>query len=470
MGTTLTDAFATSPALAEAMSERALIAGVFAFEAALAQAQALEDVIPKDAAAMIAETSSQMDISPEDVARDAALGDALAIPLVKRLIAEVRHRDPVAAGYVHFGATSQDAMDTSLVLQLDWAVAEIDATIARLANACASLAEENRSTIMLGRTLMQPATPIAFGQKAAQWLLAACEDRARIRQAARGALRIQFGGASGNLGSLGDKGAAVSMRLAALLPLRFGVFAAAEAVTPWHTRRGNLLSLCSACAIAAGNAAKIARDVSLMSQWEVGEASEPAGAGRGGSSAMPHKRNPVRCMAAIAAGARAPGLLATLMTCAVQEHERALGGWQAEWPVLPDLIKLSGGALANMADVVEGLMLDPARMRANLDSLRGLTLAEIAALALAPHIGRDAAHAMVSDASRRAIDGNTTLADEIGRDSVARSHLSDSQIAAACDPQRALGATSTFIDNALALWRGQNTAFEDPTFNMEKQI
>ncbi len=472
MPLTLTDSFATSPAIAEAMSERAFIAGVFAFEAALARAQALEGVISDGAAEIIAQTATQMNLAPEDVADDAALAGALTIPLVKRLIAEVRRRDAAAAGYVHFGATSQDAMDTSLVLQLDRAVAEIDATLARLAQACARLADAHRSTIMLGRTLLQPATPIAFGQKAAQWLLAAYEDRTRLRHAARAALRIQFGGASGNLGSLSEKGAAVSARLSALLPLRFGETTAPvarEPVTPWHTRRGNLLALCSAFAISAGNAAKMARDVSLMCQWEVGEASEPAEAGRGVSSAMPHKRNPVRCMAALAAGTRAPGLLATLMAGAVQEHERAFGGWQAEWAALPDLVKLSGGAIAYMADVVDGLALDTARMRSNFDSLRGLPLAEMAALALAPSLGRDAAHALVSDASRRAIDTGATLAEEISKDPVARNILSDAQLAAVFDPAEALGATSTFIDHALGLWRAQDAAFNETAFNMEKQ-
>ncbi len=453
--------------MAEAMSERALIAGVFAFEAALARAQALEGVIPDSAADIIGQAAAGMNLAPEDVAEDAALAGALTIPLVKRLIAQVRQRDATSAGYVHFGATSQDAMDTSLVLQLDVAVGEIDAALARLARACASLADSHRSTIMLGRTLLQPATPIAFGQKAAQWLLAACEDRARIRAAAASALKIQFGGASGNLGSLGQKGAAISAQLAGFLPLRFGASVTGGPVTPWHTRRGNLLSLCAAFAIAAGNAAKIARDVSLMCQWEVGEASEPAEAGRGVSSAMPHKRNPVRCMATIAAATRAPGLLATLMVGAVQEHERAFGGWQAEWAALPDLVKLSGGAIAYMADAVEGLDLDTTRMRANFDSLRGLPLAEMAALALAPSIGRDTAHALVSDASRRVIEKSATLAEEISTDPVARSLLNDAQLAAVFDPLEALGATSTFIDHALDLWRAQDAAFNNAASNME---
>lgn len=458
----LTDAFSTSPALAHAMSEQSLIAGVFAFEAALARAQALEGVIPSTAAETIVNTASHLNVSPDDVAADAARAGALTIPLVKLLIAEVRSRDVSAAGYVHFGSTSQDAMDTALVLQLDKAVALIDADIARLASAAAALAQKHRNTLMLGRTLLQPATPIAFGQKAAQWLIAACEDRERIRDAARDALRIQFGGASGNLGSLGANGAAVSARLATLLPLRHGASSDGP-VIPWHTRRGNLLNLSSALTIATLGAAKIARDVALMAQWEVGELAEPPEEGRGVSSAMPHKQNPVRCMTTISAGLRAPGLLSTLMCGAIQEHERALGGWQAEWPTLPELVKLAGGAIANMADTLEGLVVDEARMRANFDQLRGLPLAEIAALALAPFLGRDAAHTVVAQALRRVVASQTTLADEIARDPVANTRLIPADLAAALDPRNALGVSSMFIDAALAAWRNQTA-----TFNQEK--
>lgn len=459
MALSVNEAFATRPALAEAMGEAALVAGVFAFEGALASAQAQAGVIPQEAADVISRAAGEMTVAPADVAGDAARAGALTIPLVKLLIADVRRRDPAAAGFVHFGATSQDAMDTALALQLDRAVGLIDADLARLADACARLADAHRETIMTGRTLLQPATPIAFGQKAAQWLLAACEDRARVREAARGALRIQFGGASGNLGSLGGKGADVSARLAALLPLRFGAQPNGPA-PPWHTRRGALVNLASALAIATGAVSKIARDVSLMTQGEVGEVMEPAEAGRGVSSAMPHKQNPVRCLVAIAAGVRTPGLFATLLSGMTQEHERALGGWQAEWQALPELVTTAGGAIGAMADALDGLVVNVARMRANLDALRGLPLAEIAALAFAPHIGRDEAHALVTRASRRVAETGASLAEEIGRDPQACTHLSLADIAAALDPSRALGATSAFIDSALAAWRAQNNAFK----------
>lgn len=457
MALSLHDAFAATPALAQAMGEEALVAGVFAFEAALARAQGELGVIPAAAAAIIADSADGMAVDPAAVALEAARAGALTIPLVKLLIREVRERDPEAAGFVHFGATSQDAMDTALVLQLDWACALIDADLARLADAAVRLAERHRATLMSGRTLLQPATPVSFGAKAAQWLMAACEDRARLRAAARGGLRLQFGGAAGNLGSLGDRGPAVAARLAALLPLRF---APAEATpVPWHTRRGGLMSLCAALAVAAGGAAKIARDVSLMAQWEVGELAEPPEAGRGVSSAMPHKRNPVRCLAALAAGGRTPHLLASLLSGMVQEHERALGGWQAEWAALPDLVKATGAAVANMADALDGLIVDADRMRANLESLRGLPLSEIAALALSPSLGRDEAHTTLTRAARAAIETGDSLAQALAREPAALHHLGEEGIARALDPARALGASDAIIDAALAVWRAQTSAF-----------
>lgn len=457
MAQSLHDAFASTPSLCEAMDERALIGGVFAFEAALARAQGELGVIPAEAAEAIAAAADDMAPDPSMVAADAARAGALTIPLVKLLIACVRDRDPAAAGFVHFGATSQDAMDTALVLQLDWACALIDADLARLASACARLAEDHRATLMSGRTLMQAATPVAFGAKAAQWLLAACEDRARLRAAARDGLRIQFGGAAGNLGSLGDAGPAIAARLAALLPLRFAP--ADSPPVPWHTRRGGLLNICAALAIAAGSAAKIARDVALMAQWEVGEVAEPPEPGRGVSSAMPHKRNPVRCLTTLAAGVRIPHLMGTLLSGMMQEHERALGGWQAEWAALPDLVKASGAAIANMADATGGLIVDPVRMRANLASLRGLPLTEIAALALSPAIGRDEAHAVLARAAQQAVETGESLADALTREPAAMEHLGAEGITRAVDPANALGATDAIINHALAVWRAQQEAF-----------
>jgi 3-carboxy-cis,cis-muconate cycloisomerase len=310
---------------------------------------------------------------------------------------------------------------------------------------------------MLGRTLMQPATPITFGLKAAQWLLAASEARQRLRARATEALVAQLGGAAGTLGSLGAHGAATARhlftRLAAL-----NAYAPARAAQmsgtplPWHTRRGALLALASEMAIATGMCGKIARDVALMMQFEIGETFEPAEAGRGGSSAMPHKRNPVRCMLTVSAALRTPGLMATLLSGMMQEHERALGGWQSEWGALPELVKLCAGALANMAETLEGLNVDAKKMRANFDALHGLPMTEMLSLALAPHLGRAEAFALVEKAARDVSASGKSLADVVKADPAAKA-LSASEIDRILDPLNQLGATQEFIDSALAAWK-----------------
>ena len=221
---------------------------------------------------------------------------------------------------------------------------------------------------------------------------------------------------------------------------------------PWHTRRGALLALASELAIATGLAGKIARDVALMMQFEIGETFEPAEAGRGGSSAMPHKRNPVRCMLTVSASLRTPGLRATLLSGMVQEHERALGGWQSEWGALPELVKLCAGALDNMALTLEGLNVDATRMRANFDALHGLPMTEMLALALAPHLGRAEAFALVENAAREVSASGKSLADVVKADPAAKV-LSASEIDKILDPLNQLGATQDFIASALAGWR-----------------
>jgi 3-carboxy-cis,cis-muconate cycloisomerase len=339
------------------------------------------------------------------------------------------------------------------VLQLDRALDLIEADLLRLCEAAASLATAHRAAPMLGRTLLQPATPISFGLKAAQWLQSACDCRSRLRRAAGAALAVQFGGAAGSLGSLGDRAQPVAARLNALLaPKRAGAESGQPAL-PWHTRRGNLVALAAELGIATGACAKIARDVSLMMQFEVSEAMEPAEAGRGGSSAMPHKRNPVLCMLTLSAGLRAPQLVATLMCAMTQEHERALGGWQAEWTALPELVKLCGGALANMAETLAGLQVDVDRLRKNLDALRGLPMTEMASLALAGKIGRAEAHQLVEAAARKtAVNPDLALVDVLAAETRVAARFSRQEIDAMVDPASARGATEAFIDLALARW------------------
>jgi len=453
---TLNDTYSTTPEMAEILSDGRLLRHMATFEGALAQAQADAGLIDRNVAETISAVAAKLTFDEPALFAEALKGGTLAIPFVKQLTAEVRTKDGAAATSVHFGATSQDVIDSALVLQLGEALVLIDRDLTRLADAAAKLARTHAKSAKLGRTLMQPATPITFGLKAAQWLLAASESRARLRARAQEALVAQLGGAAGTLGSLGTHGAPTARhlftRLAALNAYEPARLARVEGTPlPWHTRRGALIALASELAIATGLAGKIARDVALMMQFEIGETFEPAEAGRGGSSAMPHKRNPVRCMLTVSASLRTPGLMATLFSGMVQEHERALGGWQSEWGALPELVKLCAGALDNMAQTLEGLNVDAQRMRTNFDALHGLPMTEMLALALAPHLGRAEAFALVEKAAREVSASGKSLADVVKADPAAKA-LSASEIDKILDPLNQLGATQDFIESALASW------------------
>ena len=455
---TLNDAYSTTPEMSAVMSDDALLRQMARFEGMLARSQAEAGLVPAEAASAIEAAAGAMTFDEQAMFQEAIKGGTLAIPLVKALTQAVRERSPEAAQFVHLGATSQDAIDSGLVLQLGEALVLIDADLTRLANAAAKLAQAHRKTVMLGRTLLQPATPITFGLKAAQWLVAVRESRTRLRAIAPQALCVQFGGAAGTLGSLGGHGAKTAEILAGRMATMNAYEPARMAPSggvplPWHTRRGALVSLAGELAIATGLAGKIARDIALMGQFEVAEAFEPAEAGRGGSSAMPHKRNPVRCMLTVSAAQRTPGHMATLLAGMVQEHERAFGGWQAEWGALPEIVKLCAGALANMAVTLEGLQVDAVRMRANLDALNGLPMTEFLALALAPHLGRGEAFALVERAARQVGASGRSLPDIAKGDPQVTAQLAPEAIDDILDPLNALGATQAFIDGALSSWR-----------------
>jgi 3-carboxy-cis,cis-muconate cycloisomerase len=342
-------------------ADAALLRGALDFEAALAAAQAAEGLVsPADAAAIAAACRS---LTPDigELAEAAALAGTLAIPLVARLRAALTARHPDAAAAVHRGATSQDLADTALMLQAKAALALLGRDAQRLETALAVLTARHAETRMLGRTLLQGALPITFGLKTAGWLTGIRAARTRLDREAEGALMLQLGGAAGTLAGMDtpEIAMAVAGRVAASLGLGLPQ-------TPWHSRREAIAGLGSALAILTGAVGKMARDVSLLAQGEVAEAFEPRVAGRGGSSAMAHKRNPTGCQVALSAALRAPGLAATLIAGLPQEHERGLGGWQAEGPVLADLFLLAHGAVAAMADVAEGLEVNTAAMARNL--------------------------------------------------------------------------------------------------------
>jgi 3-carboxy-cis,cis-muconate cycloisomerase len=446
------DSYATTAAMSAIFSDQSLLRYMCRFEAELARAQGRAGLLSAAHADIIANVAQSLVFDLPSLFETGAKSGTLALPLVKVLTQEVRNRDADAAAWVHFGATSQDVIDSALIMQLADALKLLDADLHRLADGAAHLAQTNAETYMLGRTLMQPATPITFGLKASQWLLAVCESWQRLQHLAPQALCVQLGGAAGTLGSLGLKGADVAKELASVIP--FARDKSMITPVPWHTRRGALLALCSEVAILTGSLSKIARDIALMMQYEIGEAREPSEAGRGGSSAMPHKRNPVRCMLAVHAGLRTPHLVSSLMGSMIQEHERALGGWQAEWAVIPELFKLAAGAALNMADCLSALDVDEGNLARNLDALKGLPMTEQVALALAPVFGKTEAFALVEAAAQKVSASDLTLFDVLCGDERVITHIDRATLERITTPSYALGATKDFIATALLTWEG----------------
>jgi 3-carboxy-cis,cis-muconate cycloisomerase len=432
--------------MAAVFSDRARLQGMLDFEAALARAEAATGVIPSAAADAIARACLADRFDPEALGQEAAQAGNPAIPMVKQLTALVAADDPAAARFVHWGATSQDAMDTGLVLQLRAGLGAMEPDLRRLSAALAALAEAHAETPMIGRTWLQHAVPVTFGLKAAGWLSAIERSRARIEAAGRSAQVVQFGGAAGTLAALGSRGLDVAAALAEILDLFLPDL-------PWHAHRDRLADMGAALALLVGTLGKMARDLSLLMQTEVAEALEPSGQGRGGSSTMPHKRNPIACAVALAAATRVPNLAATLFAAMPQEHERGLGGWHAEWETLPEIFLLASGALRQMTDAIDGLTVDPRRMRENLDATRGLVMAEAVTMALGERIGRSEAHHLVEAACRRAVEEGAHLRDILGRDPAIAGHLTAEQLDRLFLPEAYLGVAERLVRQALAARR-----------------
>jgi 3-carboxy-cis,cis-muconate cycloisomerase len=359
-----------SPAMLTVFDDATTIAYALAFEAALAQAEAAEGLIAADVAQAIADACATLAIDPAALADEAALAGTLAIPLVARLRAVLTGE---AAKAIHKGATSQDVADTVLMMQVRAGAALLVADLERASAALRDLAVRHAETAAVGRTLLQDAMPVAFGLRIAHWMAGIDSAARRLRADVTEHGRVQFGGAAGTRAGLSGKGAAIAARVAAELGLVAG--------EPWHARRVGTAAIGSSLAIVIGALGKMARDLSLLSQNAVGEAREPAIAGRGGSSAMVHKRNPTGCQVALSAATRAPGLVAAMLGGLPQEEERGLGGWQAEGPVIADLFLLASGAAAAMADIAEGLEIDEVAIARNLDSAgTGTDIGESAAI------------------------------------------------------------------------------------------
>lgn len=413
------------------------------FEAALARAEAQLDIIPKSAAAPIASQCRADHFDKESLAQVAVKSGNLAIPMVRQLTELVGKHDKEAMRYVHWGATSQDAIDTGLVLQLRDGFGAIAADLNRLCDALAQLASTHRTTVVPARTWLQQAVPTTFGLKAAGWLDAMTRHRTRLQELRGRVLVLQFGGAAGTLASLGQRGLDVAKVLANELKLGLPDL-------PWHAHRDRLAEVATFLALLTGTLGKIARDLALQMQTEIAEVSEPAEEGRGGSSTMPHKRNPVACAVVLSAATRAPALAATTLTAMSQEHERGLGGWHAEWQTLPELFRLSAGALHRMLQTLVGLDVDAHRMLQNLEITHGLIYAEAVTMVLGKQIGKAAAHQLMESASRKAIEKKMHLRAVLSADAEVSSRLTAAELEKLFDPQNYTGMASQFVDRAIA--------------------
>ena len=465
-----------SEAVSRHFDDAALLAAMARFEAALAWAEADCGRVPAAAAACIESVcvagfgpraavqrapeeaplrslSATLDadlFAPATLVPAARRAGMLAIPFVQRLTAAVAQVDAEAARWVHWGATSQDLADTALTLACQAANAALLGDLQRVGDALARLAEDWRDTPITGRTLLQAATPVPFGWKVAGWLAPLARSRAALATAGTAMAVIQLGGATGIRAALEGHGDAVAARLAARLGLN-------DPGSSWHGARDRVARLGSELGLLTGALARIGRDLSLLMQTELAEVTEPEGDGRGGSSAMPHKRNPVASMLALQAGLKAPGLVATLLAQQAGEHERGLGTWQADWWTMGALYECAGSASAAMAEALGGLRVDAAAMQANLARGGGFVYAEAVTLALAQTLGRPAAQAWMTRLCDRARQAGEPL-----RDALDAARLADPTLAAALpeerldrlfDPSAQRGDADRMIDRTLAAWR-----------------
>jgi 3-carboxy-cis,cis-muconate cycloisomerase len=432
------DLFGT-PAMRAIFADEALARRYVDVEVALARAEAKVGIIPAAAADEIARSAATLAL---DLARLKAETDVVGYPIVG-----IVHQMAKAAGeagrYVHWGATTQDIMDTATVLQLRDALALVDADLAAIETAAAGLARKHRATVMAGRTHLQHALPVTFGFKAAVWLSMIRRHRQRLGEMRPRLLVAQFSGAAGTLASLGDKGLAVQAALAAELGL------AAPDIT-WHVARDTIAEAGAFLGLVTGSLAKIAVDVMLMMQTEIGEAFEPFVPGRGSSSTMPQKRNPISCEMILALSRVVRAQSSLLLDAMAADHERATGPWHIEWIALPEAFVAASGALYQARFMLEGLIVEPAAMRKNLDITGGLIVAEAVMMALAPHTGRGAAHDLVYACCRDALEARTPLIDQLSRRPEITAHFDQASLERLVDPANYLGTAREMVDRLLA--------------------
>ena len=442
----LTSAISSTEAMQKIFSARSTLQSMLDVEAALARALAAKGVIPVAAVDPWVRCCQADQIDLPSLVIAAQDAGNIAIPMVKQLTAAVAAVDADAARYVHWGVTSQDVIDTGRVLQLREAINVITHELAALVDALAGMAQCYRDTPMIGRTWLQHALPITFGMKLAGWLDALMRHQQRLSACREQVCVLQLGGASGTLASLGEHASSVAQAMAQELDL-------ATPHLPWHAHRDRFVECATTLGMLTGTLGKIARDISLMSQTEVAELSESGAPGRGGSSSMPHKRNPVGSAAVLSAATRVPSMVATLLSAMPNEHERALGGWQSEWETLPEIVSLSAAALAHLRSVIDGLKVDTERMRRNIDASRGMVMAESVTLALATSLGRAQAHQIVEAACHKAYAENRDLLTVLQTEPKVVGVLSEQRLAQLFDPLSYVGEAGNFVDRVLEAYQ-----------------
>ncbi|WP_339100449.1 3-carboxy-cis,cis-muconate cycloisomerase [Pseudomonas atacamensis] len=442
-GNQLFDAYFTARDMREVFCDQGRVQAMLDFEAALARAEARVGLIPSSAVAPIA---TACDAGLYDFA---ALGEAIAtagnsaIPLVKALGKQIASSDAEAERYVHLGATSQDVMDSGLVLQLRQALALIEDQLAQLADSLAAQAQRFATTPLAGRTWLQHATPVTLGMKIAGWLGAVTRSRQRLQELKPRLLVLQFGGASGTLAALGAQALPIAKALAEELQLTLPE-------QPWHTQRDRIVEFGAVLGLIAGSLGKFGRDISLLMQTEAAEVFEPAAPGKGGSSTMPHKRNPVGAAVLIGAATRVPGLVSTLFSAMPQEHERSLGLWHAEWETLPEICCLVSGSLQQARLLADGLEVDAARMARNLELTQGLVLAEAVSIVLAQRVGRDTAHHLLEQCCKRAVAEQRHLRAVLADEPQVTAELSGAELDDLLNPAHYLGQAQVWVERAVA--------------------
>jgi len=416
-------------------SDRNTIAEMLRFEAALAQAQAKNGVVSETFSAIIAQCCDAHLIDLEKLKTEIKLGGNAAIPLVKQLTRIVKNNDVEASKMVHLGATSQDVVDTAMVLQIKAFLAWLASKLNQLRQLLVALTQKHRSTLMIGRTLLQQARPITFGLKTAGWLEGIVRSQNRLSETQPRLLKLQLSGA------VGSGNASINQAVHQTMAQELGL-------TPsfsWQTQRDGFAEWASVLGILVGSLGKIAKDVSLLMQTEVGEVYEGAGEGKGGSSTMPHKRNPVTCAALLANATRTPHLVASILSAMPQEHERSAGLWHSEWEVLVELMTLTAGSVERALELVSGLEVDEKRMLANLEVTKGLIYAENVSLALAPKMGKMQAHELVEKACKTAIQQQKHL-----KEVLIEWALELPDLDALFNPENSIGFSLELIDEVLA--------------------